>query len=63
MERFRRTYKHELLLLEDIPSLRIARERTAHRRDVDNGQRAHSTPGIARRGNTEAAGMTLEPYF
>ena len=45
MERFWRTYKHEFFLLEDIPSLQIAKERTARWLDYYNGQRAHSTLG------------------
>lgn len=45
MERFWRTYKHELFLLEDIPSLQIAKERTACRLDDDRGLRVHSAQG------------------
>ena len=64
MERFRRTYKHEFFLLEDIPSLQIAKERTARWLDYYNGQRAHSTLGNqSPQMYAEAAGMTLEPHF
>ena len=64
MERFWRTYKHEFFLLEDIPSLQIAKERTARWLDYYNGQRAHSTLGNqSPQMYTEAAGMTLEPHF
>ena len=64
MERFWRTCKHEFFLLEDIPSLQIAKERTARWLDYYNGQRAHSTLGNqSPQMYTEAAGMTLEPHF
>ena len=63
-ERFGRTYKHEFFLHEDIPSLQIAKERTALWLDYYNGQRAHSTLGNqSPQMYTEAAGMTLEPHF
>ena len=51
-------------MLEDIPSLQIAKERTARWLDYYNGQRAHSTLGNqSPQMYTEAAGMTLEPHF
>ena len=51
-------------MLEDIPSLQIAKERTARWLDYYNGQRAHSTLGNqSPQMYTEAAGMSLEPHF
>ncbi len=45
MERFWRTYKHEFFLLQDIPDLPTAKERTARWLNYYNAVRPHSTLG------------------